>query len=287
MFIAPTAKHIKAPDFDALPRFHTYAEALTFWENVPPVKVGTAKVVPLGRNRDAAAFSIEHQEDEMLLCLFGYPYVRIKKDDTFALITDYWDQGEYGLTFSTRFLNATTPFRVYRLNYVVVIDVGDHKYVVPRPGDGLHDGPLLIQDDAIPRVLNPPQYYYWKINRKAARQVRKPYQDFIHFVKSYCAMCIDEHGFVLFLHKERPPYIPPQKLILQVPTAPVEEYYDLMCELVISGRATPADALNRINNWINFAHGNEVLERVPQAIGTLPQYRCRFEAWPKPDTVTP
>lgn len=287
MYTASTAKMVRNLDFDALPRFHTYAEALTFWENVPPVKVGTAKAVPLGRNRDAAAFSIERQEDEMLLCLFGYPYVRIKKDDTFALITDYWEGGEHSLTLNTRFLNATTPFRVYRLNYVVVIDVGDHKYVVPRPGDGVHDGPLMIQDDAIPRVLNPPQYYYWKINRKAAHRVRKPYQKFLHFVKGYCGMCIDAHGFVMFPHIEQVPYIPPEKLILQVPTATVDEYYDLMRKLVISGRATPADALNRINNWINFAHGKEVLERVPQAIGTLPQYRCRFEAWPKPDTPTP
>lgn len=264
--------------FDTLPSIGSYDSAVRRFENTKPMR--GSGIVPLGGRQYSKQMRMERDPDGIDFILYNTVCLRITTDNVFHLNTGGWHSQS-----TAKFINRLLPHwggAYMRNGYVVFQSYSKGgEYIVASRGDDA----LRVSGEG--QVLNPPTYHTWRINRKKANEMRKPYGPFLKFVKGWCKLVFDDRRMSQVTDYDGVRYslVRQMEAIERIPTAQPEEYVGLLTDILSHSRWWNAATVQKeVMDQINRHHSREILERVDVPVGVLPKSTpYSSDAWEKPD----
>lgn len=158
-----------------VPRIMNHRHAKQVYEVVKPIRGRSPEVRPLGNRRDADTYQIRMNGDDVELVLYKTPVVTFKPDNTVELRAAGWS------TVSTRqFIRQVLGIPTHGEIGESIVTIGGHKHILPS-GDKCM---TVRMDDrhqwCLVYAVKP--NFDWKLNRKAANNVRARYAKFIGYL---------------------------------------------------------------------------------------------------------
>jgi hypothetical protein len=156
-----------------------YEIAAKRYDNTKPIRGRAEDKRPLGQRRSVDSYWFVKHEDKVECYLYQTPVVTYHADGRVGLCSGRWS------TLSTAaFINELSPFhaRLYDGSIVVQINHPAHsgEPMEFRLGTGKDAVPLEFKrnEQGVWEVLNPEKEYDYRINRKAANNVRRRFKEF-------------------------------------------------------------------------------------------------------------
>lgn len=161
-----------------VPRCFSHAEAKRIHDNSAPVRGRDKEIRPLGERRYVDSYSVRMGKDNAVeLVLYQTPVVTFKPNDDIIINPDGW------VSVSTRqFIQQVLGLSCYSRNGKMIIEVNGEKHLCDKPLTvRRQDGKLVVTDGYEAR-------YGYRLNRKAANNVRARYKEFIQYFKGFLAL---------------------------------------------------------------------------------------------------
>lgn len=160
-----------------VPRVKTYSHARKIFDSSVPIRGRAAEFRPLGRRRDVDTYWCRIKQDgseDVQFMLYQTAVLTFKKDNDVVVHTNgYSTQSTH--EFISHVLSVSC--RGQRSN--TVLSIGNNKFVVPK-----NKAMTLRMVDGTWTVPEPIDTYEYRLNRKAAKEVRARYKDFYTYVNS-------------------------------------------------------------------------------------------------------
>lgn len=160
----------------------SYATAKSKHNSIVPIRGHGAR--PLGQRRDWQTYSVRMSGDDVQFVLYKTPVITYSPDNTITINMGGWN------SVSTReFIGHVLGVSCYAHRGQAMLKVGGRTVVMP------HDKPLRLQSDGYGLVINDvlPQRYGYKMNRKAANNVRARYKEFADYFRMFINLRTVEH----------------------------------------------------------------------------------------------
>lgn len=162
-----TIKHV--------PSCRSYARARRIHDGITPIRGNPNNVRPLGQRRDWETYSVRMNGDVVEFVLYKTPVVSFLPSGKIELKTGGWD------SVSTRaFIGHVLRVPCFGQRNKSLVGIDGVPYVLGA--DGLtvveKDGTLVLAQEA-------PVMYGYKLNRKAANNVRARYKEFADYLKAF------------------------------------------------------------------------------------------------------
>ena len=159
--------------------FPNYEYAVKQYDNTKPIRGRTEDKRPLGHRRSVDNYWFVKHEDKVECYLYHTPVVTYHADGRVGLFAGMWPS-----LSTAAFINEVSPFyaRLYDGSIVVRLNHAAHSSepVEFRLGAGKDAVPLEFKrnEQGVWEVLNPNKEYDYRINRKAANNVRRRFKEF-------------------------------------------------------------------------------------------------------------
>lgn len=157
----------------------TYERAKLIHDNSKPIRGNPNNVRPLGNRRDWQSYSVRMNGEAVEFVCYKTPVVTYYPDNSIEVRNGGWD------TVSTRqFIMQTLDTPCHGQRRKTIVKLGGVPYVLPS------DGLLKLKNEGGALVLNQgtPVLYGYKIDRKAANNVRAKYKEFYDYLKGFVAL---------------------------------------------------------------------------------------------------
>lgn len=152
-----------------------YEEAKSIYDKTKPIR-GRDNVRPLGARRDVDTYQVRMRDDDVQFMLYKTPVVTYRPDDTIELFCDGWN------SMSTRqFISHVLNTHCYTKNGRMILRAGEQLQVMPTKGQEIV---LLKEVDGLLTISNPQDVMGYRINRKAANNVRAKYKEFLDYLSN-------------------------------------------------------------------------------------------------------
>ena len=164
-----------------VPRMYKHAEAKRFHDKTAPIRGTTTR--PLGRRKDHRMYSIrETQTGAIELVCYNTPVVTLEADNTARVRIDGWN------SVSTRqFIRQTLGISTERKGNYCVLEIRGKKHTL-KEGEELHLAWGVGEWTNGWTVLNDHPRMSYRINRKAANNVRARFKPFTDYLKGFVAL---------------------------------------------------------------------------------------------------
>lgn len=158
-----------------VPRIMNHRHAKQVYEVVKPIRGRSPEIRPLGSRRDADTYQIRMNGDDVELVLYKTPVVTFKPDNTVELRTAGWS------TVSTRqFISRTLGIPTHGEIGESIVTIGGTKHILPTDGECMT---VRMDERENWCLVSAVQTHFdWKMNRKAANNVRARYAKFIDYL---------------------------------------------------------------------------------------------------------
>jgi len=158
-----------------IPRVRTYAHARKIFDNTVPIRGRAEEVKPLGRRRDVNTYWCRMTKDESIeFVLYRTPVITFKPDGDIVIQTNGYS------TISTHeFINHVLPVSCRGQRSNTVLSIGGNKYIVPK-----NQAMTMRMVNGTLTVPEPIDTYEYRLDRKAAKDVRAKYKDFYTYANS-------------------------------------------------------------------------------------------------------
>lgn len=161
-----------------VPQVWTYAKAKTIYEKSVPIRGRAAEFRPLGRRKDVDTYWCRMKQDgseDIQLMLYQTAVITFKKDGDVVVQTN-----GYSTQSTHEFINHVLPMVSCRgQRNTTVLEIRENKFIVPK-----NKAMTLRMVDNWWTVPEPIDSYEYKLDRKAAKEVRAKYKDFYTYVNS-------------------------------------------------------------------------------------------------------
>ena len=161
-----------------VPQVSTYAQAKRTYDKSVPIRGRSIEVRPLGKRKDVDTYWCRMKEDgseDIEFMLYRTAVLTFKKDGDVVVQTNGYS------TISTHeFISHVLPMvscRGQRSN--TVLEIRGNKFIVPK-----NQAMTLRMVDGVWTVPEPIDSYEYRLDRKAAKEVRAKYKDFYTYVNS-------------------------------------------------------------------------------------------------------
>lgn len=156
-----------------VPRVSTHAQAMQIFKDTKPIRGTTT--VPLGARRDHYQYSIRKDGENIQLFCYKTPVVTFHPDDSITIRTDGW------CSVSThQFIQQVTGIPTNGRGRYTVLSLRDSKVAI----SGNETASLVMRSGNWCCVSDHRRVSY-RMNRKAANNVRARYKDFIHYINGF------------------------------------------------------------------------------------------------------
>ena len=164
-----------------VPGCRTYSQAMTIFDESKPIRGRSPELRPLGSRRDCDSYSVRMHNDAVQFVLYKTPVITFTKGEDGAtniqIITGGYD------SVSTRmFIERVLSVSCYSRNRHTLIEFGDEKHLL---GDEIK---LRFADGKLSLAGAPTTRYGYRLNRKAANNVRAKYRAFDNYLKGFIAL---------------------------------------------------------------------------------------------------
>ena len=152
----------------------TYAMAKSKHDSIVPIRGHGAR--PLGQRRDWQTYSVQMSGDDVQFVLYKTPVITYSPDNTITINMGGWNSS------STRaFIAHVLGVRCHSYLGQAMLTVGGRTVVMP------HGGPLRLQTTEHGMTIKDvmPERYGYKMNRKAANNVRARYKEFADYFRMF------------------------------------------------------------------------------------------------------
>lgn len=161
----------------AIRRMDNYAYALKWYENTKPIRGREPEVRPLGNRRDADTYSIRKNGGDVELVLYKTPVITFTPSGDVKLQIDGWS------TVAThQFIWHVLGLRSFGRNKKSIVQVEGLSYVVPDTGMVVRKKADALGGWCVVSEMKSNTQY--KLNRKAANNVRARYKPFTDYLSS-------------------------------------------------------------------------------------------------------
>ena len=162
-----------------------YKAAVEWYDATKPIRGRTEDKRPLGHRRNVDSFWIlKHDADEQgvgarVECyLYHTPVVTYHADGRIEVKCDRW-----ATVATTAFINEVSPFSARKFDNSIVIShrvgMGEmHETRLPKKGSLFFKYHEQVNGMGVYELLNPQKEYDYRINRKAANNVRRRFKEF-------------------------------------------------------------------------------------------------------------
>ena len=161
-----------------VPQVWTYAQAKRTYDRSVPIRGRAAEFRPLGRRRDVDTYWCRMKQDgseDIQFMLYQTAVLTFKKYGDVVVQTN-----GYSTQSTHEFIGHVLPMvscRGQRNN--TVIEIRENKFIVPK-----NQAMTLRMADGVWTVPEPIDSYEYRLDRKAAKDVRAKYKDFYTYVNS-------------------------------------------------------------------------------------------------------
>jgi hypothetical protein len=157
-----------------VPRIADYATALKWHDDTKPIRGRDPEVRPLANRKDCDTYSIRKSGDDVELVLYKTPVVTFKPNGNVELRTAGWS------TVSTRqFIRQVLGISTHGEIKESIVTIGGHKHILPSEGECMT---VRMGDNGWCLVSAIKPNFDYKMNRKAANNVRARYAKFVDYV---------------------------------------------------------------------------------------------------------
>lgn len=161
-----------------VPQIWTYAKARTIYEKSVPIRGRAAEVRPLGRRRDVDTYWCRMKQDgseDIQLMLYQTAVITFKKDGDVVVQTN-----GYSTQSTHEFIGHVLPMVSCKgQRNTTVLGIRENKFIVPK-----NKAMTLRMVNNWWTVPEPIDSYEYRLDRKAAKEVRAKYKDFYTYVNS-------------------------------------------------------------------------------------------------------
>jgi len=160
-----------------VPRVSTYAQAKRTYDKSVPIRGRSIEVRPLGKRKDVDTYWCRMKEDgseDIEFMLYRTAVLTFKPDGDIVIQTN-----GYSTQSTHEFISHVLPVSCRGQRSNTVLGIGDNKYIVPK-----NQAMTLRMVSATLTVPEPIDTYEYRLNRKAAKEVRAKYKDFYTYVNS-------------------------------------------------------------------------------------------------------
>ena len=161
----------------------TYADAKYVHDKTKPIRGRSPEVRPLGARRDADVYSVRMSGENVEFVLYKTPVVTYLPNGDVVIKTDGWN------SMSThQFIEQVLGVKCYGARRNTIMEArsadGDvHKYIIPKD-----KGITMIHAGGNWRITQFNTIYEYRLNRKAANQMRKQYAGFLTYVRGMVSL---------------------------------------------------------------------------------------------------
>ena len=163
----------------SVPTVRAYEEAKRIHDNIKPIRGNPNNVRPLGDRRDWQMYSVRMNGDAVEFVCYKTPVVTFHPGDKIVVRTGGWD------TVSTRqfiWQVLNLPCGGHRGRTLLHVG-GSHRVVLTDAGMRLKvSGGVIMLDQEVPKLRG------YKVDRKAANNVRARYKDFYTYLKGFVSL---------------------------------------------------------------------------------------------------
>lgn len=151
-----------------------YAMAKSKHDSVVPIRGHGAR--PLGQRRDWQTYSVRMSGDDVQFVLYKTPVITYSPDNTITL-----NMGGWNSTSTRAFISHVLGVNCYAYQGQAMLKVGGRTVVMP------HKETLRLQSDGYGLTIKDvlPERYGYKMNRKAANNVRARYKEFADYFRMF------------------------------------------------------------------------------------------------------
>ena len=156
-----------------VPRVTNYAQAKNIHDEIKPIRGTTT--IPLGNRRDHHQYSIRKNGEDVEMVCYKTPVVTFHPDDSITVRTDGW------CSVSThQFIQQVTGIPANGRGRYTVLQLKDSKVAI----SGNESASFVMRDGNWCCVTDNRRPSY-RMNRKAANNVRARYKDFIKIGRAH------------------------------------------------------------------------------------------------------
>ena len=159
-------------------RCFTYADAKYVHDKTKPIRGRSPEVRPLGARQDVDTYSVRMSGENVEFVLYKTPVITYLPNGDVVVKTNGWS------SISThQFIQQVLDISCYGARRNSIMEArsaeGDvHKYIIPKD-----KGITMIHAGGNWRITQFNTIYEYRLNRKAANEVRKKYADFLNYIK--------------------------------------------------------------------------------------------------------
>lgn len=161
-----------------VPQVWTYAKAKAIYEKSVPIRGRSEEFRPLGRRKDVDTYWCRMKQDgseDIQLMLYQTAVITFKKDGDVVVQTN-----GYSTQSTHEFINHVLPMVSCKgQRNTTVLEIRENKFIVPK-----NKAMTLRMVDNWWTVPEPIDSYEYRLDRKAAKEVRAKYKDFYTYVNS-------------------------------------------------------------------------------------------------------
>lgn len=156
----------------------TYANAKYVHDKTKPIRGRSPEKRPLGERRDVDTYSVRMRGENVEFVLYKTPVITYLPNGDVVIKTDGWS------SISThQFISQVLGVRCYGSRSSTIMEVrrsdgGVSKQVVPR-----NKSVTMVHAGGNWHITEYHTLYEYRLNRKAANEVRKKYADFLRYIK--------------------------------------------------------------------------------------------------------
>ena len=159
-------------------RCFTYADAKYVHDKTKPIRGRSPEVRPLGARRDVDTYSVRMSGENVEFVLYKTPVITYLPNGDVVVKTNGWSS-----VSTHQFINQVLGISCYGARRNSIMEArsaeGDvHKYIIPKD-----KGITMIHAGGNWRITQFNTIYEYRLNRKAANDVRKKYADFLRYIK--------------------------------------------------------------------------------------------------------
>lgn len=159
-------------------RCFTYADAKYVHDKTTPIRGRSPEVRPLGQRRDVDTYSVRMSGENVEFVLYKTPVVTYLPNGDVVIKTDGWTS-----VSTHQFIQQVLGIKCYGSRRSTIMEArsadGDvHKYIIPKD-----KGITMIHAGGNWRITQFNTIYEYRLNRKAANEVRKKYAGFLTYVR--------------------------------------------------------------------------------------------------------
>ena len=156
-------------------RCFTYADAKYLHDVTKPIRGREPEIRPLGARRDAGTYSVRMNGEDVVFVLYRTPVITYKPNGDVVVKTEGWSS-----VSTHQFIQQVLGISCngVQRNTVLRLNGGRDKYIIPK-----NKSITMIHAGGNWRITDSHVIYEYRLNRKAANEVRKKYADFLNYAK--------------------------------------------------------------------------------------------------------